>query len=140
MKKFETVDITTADVAFIAYGKTLPELFSNAAYALFSIMVEMENVEAKEERKVKAEGHDLESLLFDWLNELLVFYGAENLIFKEFSVSVDEKNFKLVATAKGEAFDASKHKSKVEVKAATYHKLKVWKENEMWKARVILDI
>ena len=40
MKEFELLDIATADMAFAAYGRTLDELFSNAAKAVTSIMFE----------------------------------------------------------------------------------------------------
>ncbi len=136
--KYELWDITTADVAFIAYGKSLEELMANSAYAMFDIMVDLKDVEPKEERVVEVEGEDYEEMLFNFLNELLVFYGAENLIFSEFEVKIDGN--KLKAVAKGEVFDENKHKSKIEVKAATYHKMRVWQENGIWKASVILDI
>ena len=139
MEKFRFIDITTADVAFEAWGKDLNELFANAALAMFEVMVNTEKVEAKEVREIEVEGIDLESLLFNWLNELLFYYGSENLVFKKFEVEVDEKNFRLRAKAYGEKFDREKHELKTEVKSCTYHKLKIEK-NEVWKARVILDI
>ncbi|MCD6371370.1 MAG: archease [Candidatus Aenigmarchaeota archaeon] len=140
MEKFRFLDITTADVAFEAYGKTLEELFENSALAMFEVMVNTSKVECKEKKKIKIEALDLESLLFDWLNELLVYYGSENLVFSKFEVKIDKEKFKLQAYACGEKTDPIKHEVKTEVKAATYHRMKVWKEDDIWKARVILDI
>jgi len=139
MKKFEFLDITTADVAFEAYGKNLNELFSNSALAMFEVMIDTEKVEPKIEKEVKVDGNDLESLMFNWLNEFLVFFGAENLVFSKFEVKVDEKNLKLEAKCLGERVNLEKHEIKAEVKAATYHKMEI-KKNEFWKARIILDI
>jgi len=139
MEKFKFIDITTADVAFEAFGKDLNELFANAALAMFEVMVNTEKVEAKEVREIEVEGIDLESLLFNWLNELLFYYGSENLVFKRFEVEIDEKNFKLKAKAYGEKFNREKHEAKTEVKSCTYHKLKI-ERNEFWKVRVILDV
>jgi len=139
MKKFEFLDITTADAAFEAYGKDLNELFSNSALAMFEVMINTEKVGPKIEKEVKVDGNDLESLMFNWLNELLVFYGAENLAFSKFEVEIDEKNLKLEAKCYGEEIDPEKHEAKTEVKACTYHKMEI-KKNEFWKARVILDI
>jgi len=139
MKKFEFLDITTADVAFEAHGKDLNELFSNSALAMFEVMVDTEKVEPKIEKKVKVNGNDLESLMFNGLNELLVFFGAEYLVFSKFEVEIDEKNLKLKAKCLGEEVNLEKHEIKAEVKAATYHQMKI-KKNEFWKARVILDI
>ena len=139
MKKFEFIDITTSDVAFEAYGKDLNELFGNAALAMFEVIVNTKRIEPKVERKVSLEGNDLQSLMFNWLNELLIFVDSENLAFSDFKVRVDEKNFKLEAICKGEEMNREKHETRTHVKAATYHKMEI-KKNKIWKARVILDI
>ena len=139
MEKFKFIDITTADVAFEAYGKDLNELFANAALAMFEVMVNVKQIEPKIKRKVKVKGDDLLSLLFEWLNELLFYYGAENLAFSKFEVKVNEKSFELEAICWGEEIDPAKHETKTEVKACTMHKMKIEK-NEIWKTRVILDI
>ncbi len=140
MEKFKFLDISTADVAFEAYGKTLDELFANSALAMFEVMVDTSKVEKRMEKKINVEGEDLESLMFNWLNELLYLYGAEGLVFSHFDVKVYRENFKLEAKVFGEKIDPERHEVKTEVKAATYHKLKVWNEDGIWKARVILDI
>lgn len=139
MKKFEFVDITTADIAFIAYGKDLNELFANAALAMFEVMINTKKVKPTLKREVKVDGDDLESLMFNWLNNLLVYVDGDNLAFSKFDVKIDEKKFNLDATCYGEEINNKKHETRTEVKAATYHKLEVKKE-EFWQARVIVDI
>lgn len=140
MEKFKFIDITTADVAFEAYGKDLNELFANSALAMFEVMINTSLVNKKIERFIEVNGYDLLSLMFNWLNELIFYVDTENLAFSEFEVNVDEKNFKLKAICKGEKIDRNKHEVRTLVKACTYHKMKIWKENEIWKAIVILDI
>ena len=140
MKDFEFIDITTADVAFVAYGKTLEEVFKNAALAMFEVMINTKLVEKKIERKILVEGHDLESLMFAWLNELLYYVDSENLAFSDFDIKINEKDFRLEAICKGEEIDPEKHETRTVVKAATMHMMEVKKENDLWKARVILDI
>ena len=140
MKKFEFIDITTADVAFIAYGNSLNELFENAALAMFEVMINTKKVKKREKREINEKGIDLESLMFNWLNDLLYYYGAEGLVFSDFKVNINLKNYTLNAIAFGEEVDPLIHEVKIEVKAATYHLLKIWKEKNLWKARVILDI
>jgi len=136
---FKFLDITTSDVAFEAFGKDLNELFANSALAMFEVMINTKQIKPKVERNVKIQSNDLKGLLFDWLNELLVFYGAENLAFSRFEVVIYEKDFRLEAKCWGEEIDPEKHETKAEVKACTYHKMEIEK-NEVWKARVILDI
>jgi len=136
---FKFIDITTSDAAFEAYGKDLNELFASSALAMFEVMIDTKQIKPKVEKNVKIQSRDLEGLLFEWLNELLVFYGAENLAFSKFELRIDEKNFELEAKCWGEEINPEKHETRTEVKAATYHKMKIEK-NETWKARVILDI
>jgi len=137
--KFKFLDITTADVAFEAYGKDLNELFANAALAMFEVMINTKQIEPKIERKVRIEGNDLQSLMFNWLNSLLVFVDSENLAFSKFEVRIDEEKLKLEAICKGEEIKREKHETRTHVKAATYHQMEI-KKNKIWKAKVILDI
>lgn len=139
MKRFKFIDITTADVAFEAYGNNLNELFANSALAMFEVMINTKQVEHKIAKKIEAKGEDLQSLMFDWLNKLLLLVDSENLAFSKFEVKVDNKNFKLEATCMGEEINRKKHETRTAVKAATMHKLSIEK-NKVWKARVILDI
>lgn len=140
MKKFKFVDITTADVAFIAYGKDLSELFANAALAMFEVMINIKQIKSKVKKEVKVKGNDLQSLMFNWLNELLVYVDAENLAFSEFDVRADEKNFALEAECCGEKINPEKHETRTHVKAATYHQMRIEKVKNRWEAQVILDI
>ena len=140
MERFKFVDITTADVAFVAYGKNLNELFSNAALAMFEVMINTKQIKPKIKKDVVAKGTDLQSLLFNWLNNLLVFVDAENLAFSKFDVNVDEKKLKLKAVCKGEKIDRKRHETRTNVKAATYHKMKIERGKSGWKAQVIIDI
>lgn len=139
MKKFEFLDITTADTCFVAYGKDLNELFANAALAMLEVIINTKQIKPAIKKEVDAKGIDLQSLMFNWLNELLVYVDAENLAFSEFDVKVDEKKLKLKAVCKGEKMNRKKHETRTHVKAATYHAMKIEK-NEIWRAKVILDI
>jgi len=140
MKKFEFLDITTADTAFAAYGKNLNELFANAALAMFEVMVNTKQIKPKIKKTVKVKNDDLRGLLFAWLNEVLIFYGSDNLAFSKFEVKVDKGKMELKANCYGEEIDPQKHEVRTEVKAATMHKLQVKKVDTKWKAQVILDI
>jgi SHS2 domain-containing protein len=140
MKNFEFLDITTADAAFAAYGKNLNELFANAALAMFEVMVNTEQIKPRIEKEVEIEAKDLCGLLFEWLNNLLIFYGSENLAFSKFNVKIDEKNFKLRSKCFGEKINPERHETKTEVKACTYHKMEIKKVNDKWRAQVIVDI
>ena len=139
MKKFALADLSTADMAFHAFGTSLGELFSNAALAIFSIITDAK-AKPEVERKVEISAADLESLMVDWLNELIFLFDIEHIIFSRFDVKVEENDgYKLVGSAFGEPVKP-KHKFKAYVKAATYHMLEIKKERGKWVAQVVVDL
>jgi len=137
-RAFEIID-HTADVGIIAYGMDVKELFSNAALALFSLITEPESIEEKLRRDLEIVSEDRDSLLIEWLNELIYLFDAEHILFTRFDIENLSYN-QLKATCYGESFDPLRHKIKTGVKAATYHMLKVDKDGSGYKAQVIFDI
>ncbi len=136
-KAFEIMD-HTADVGIIAYGASIEDLFSNSAMALFSLITELEDVEEKLRLDVEVSGEDTESLLVEWLNELIYLVDARHVLLKRFVIeSLTERE--LHAVCYGDEFDPAKHKMKVGVKAATYHMLELAK-SDGYSAQVIFDI
>jgi len=81
-------------------------------------------------------------LLFDFLQELIYFKDAERLLLRVRNVQVDEKDeiYFLKTEAAGETLDAARHHQRADVKAVTLHNFAVEKENDGWKATVLLDI
>jgi SHS2 domain-containing protein len=138
MKKFDVVE-HTADIGIVAYGADLREAFANAAYGMFSLMADLEQVREETSRYIEAEAGDRESLVVSWLNELLYMFDVERIIFKRFDV-LELTNTRLKADAYGEKVDASRHELKSGVKAATYHMLKVSEDNGRCRIRVIFDV
>lgn len=113
----------TADVMIKARGRTLEECFENAAYALFDQMVDASTIVPQVETSFEAEGHDLESLLYNFLSEFLYIHDAKGLVLCEFQVRIDGHLLK--CTARGERYDPVRHRQRNEVKAVTYHMLTV---------------
>ena len=129
----------TADLGLRAEAATLEELFAEAAKALMSAMVEEpEAIRPAGEDRIRIEGTDREYLLFDWLRELLYRFDAEHLVFRRFEVNVRDDG--LTGTAWGEPLDRSRHVLDHEVKAITYHHLRVEPTADGWLAEVIVDI
>lgn len=124
-------------MGLVAYGKSLAEAFANAAYGLFSLIVEPNKVKEKESRKVTVQAQDAESLLFNWINELIYIFEVERLLFKSFNIT-EFTGQSLEATCWGERYDLSRHQLKTGVKSATYHMLKV--DGEKNRVQVILDV
>lgn len=137
-RAFEIIN-HTADVGIIAYGSDIEELFCNAALALFSLITEPRSIEEKAHVNLTVRSADTDSLLVEWLNELIYFFDAKHILFNRFDIESLTEN-ELKATCHGEEFDPMKHKIERGVKAATYHMLKLDKSNEGYKAQIIFDI
>jgi SHS2 domain-containing protein len=138
MKPYKFIDDLTSDVMFEAKGKTLNEVFANAATALFDVISEVEKVTAKRAVRVMVKGLDLPDLMFNWLQELITLVDTEEMFFSRFEVRVDEKKNSLEATCYGE--EAKPEKSGALVKAVTYYKYAFEKTKTGYRANVSLDI
>ncbi|HHV81787.1 MAG TPA: archease [bacterium] len=137
--KFELVE-HTADIGLIAYGKTVEELFENASEGLFSILTDITKVRPLDEYKLAVSGEDLEDLFIRWLNELIYFWEVKRVLASRFSVNID--NNSLEGLIYGESFDHNRHTIEHGVKAVTYYDFRIEydKLNEIWKAKVIIDV
>ena len=136
-KEFEILD-HTADVGIIAYGADLKQAFANAAKGLFSLITGLGDVDEALHRDIELTAADEESLLVDWLNELVYYFDAEGILFKRFDIT-ELNNRHLKARGYGEKADSAKHELKMGVKAATYHMLKIEKNNG-YRVQVLFDI
>ncbi len=131
-------DIATADVAFEAYGKTLEEAFANSALAMFEVQTDVGKVKPNISKDVEIVSENKESLLFDWLSELLYLRDIENMFFSKFEIKIEKnKKFKLTGKIYGEKIEG--HELRTEVKGVSYQLMEI-EEKEEVKVRVILDV
>lgn len=126
----------TADVGIRAYGKTLDELFANAAEGMFSLIADLSNVKPVGEIEVRLTADDIPTLLLRWLTELLYIHETEKLLFASFDARVTGKS--LVGHARGEPINKSRHELKLAIKAVTRHRLTADPQRGI--AEVIFDI
>jgi SHS2 domain-containing protein len=140
MRTFELID-HTADIGFKVYGRTLKEVFENAARGMFALITDPKKVSAKKEFKVEVEAEDRETLLVEWLNELIYLFEVEHVVLKDFEITAwDEEHF-LKGKARGEPIDEKLHEIGSAIKACSYHMLKVEPvDHKGWMAQVICDV
>src|SRR5574341_2011272 len=105
----------TADIGFRARGRTPAELFEASAEAMVSIALEMEDISPRSEYPLAAAGLDDESLLVNWLNEVLYSIDGERLALRHFRVS-DLAAGRVSGVAFGEPRDSARHRAKLIVK------------------------
>lgn len=129
----------TADLGIEIYGSDEKELFTNAAYALLDTMADMDRIEVYAKRRFAVGGSDWEDLLVNFLREILSLFNGEELLLKEFSISYINSHY-VTGEAGGEVFNPEKHQIKMEIKAVTYHQVRVEQTPDGWKGRVIFDV
>jgi SHS2 domain-containing protein len=128
-----------ADLGLEVWSPNLTEVFRLAALGLTSIIVDPASVGDRERRNVSIKGTDIENLLVRWLSEILYLYDGEGFLVSDIEIR-SLHDSALEAVLNGEKADILNHKFRVDVKAVTYHQLKIVLEKDVWTARVFLDI
>jgi SHS2 domain-containing protein len=129
----------TADIGFRARGRTIEELFEQAAEALAAIAIELDDVRPAAKYPLSAAGDDRESLLVNWLNEALYLLDGKQVAPRRFKVH-QLTGSTASGEAEGEPRDAARHRAKLVVKGVTYHQLSIREDGPGWVAEVYLDI
>lgn len=129
----------TADMGIEASGETPEELFAQSAYALLEILAGTPQAAAREERSVTLMAADTEELLVSWLNEILYLFEIQRFFPVDFEIEEVRGN-RLLARVRGEPFDPQRHPVEREVKAVTYHQLRLEKSDGFWHARIYVDL
>jgi len=137
-KPFEIID-HTADIGIVAYGADIKQVFANAALGLFNLMADLDDFKEDIQRQLELSAEDVEVLLVEWLNELIYIFDVEHIIFKRFEIDELTTN-QIRARCFGEKLKPGKHKLEREIKAATYHMLRISKDDGSYKVQVIFDI
>jgi SHS2 domain-containing protein len=132
-------DGATADFEFEAVAESLESLFVECGTAIFMAISDIELIESKIPIEFDIKAESLEDLLVGFLSELIYLKDTKKMLFSRFLVDISD-NYSLYCKAIGEPFNRQKHEPKIDVKAATYHKLNIVKTNSGYKTRVILDL
>jgi SHS2 domain-containing protein len=128
-----------ADFEFEAHAETLEELFAQCGKAVFTAITDITKVSPLQEIKFEVKGETIEDLLFSFLAELIYLKDTRKMFFSKFDIEISGQ-YKLYCRAMGEPIDRQKHQTKADVKAPTYHKLKIEQTDTGFTVRVILDL
>ena len=131
----------TADLGLRARGDDLPAVFADTGRALYAaIVARPEKVRPHRQVQFVLSGEALDLLLFDWLAELLYRFDSEGFVGSEIELTLDDSG-RLEAIVSGEPLDEARHGRAREVKAITYHGLRLEQGDDGgWLAEVIVDI
>ncbi len=129
----------TADYMVEVAAEGKPELFSEAARALFDIITDLETVEPRESVSLSVEAESSEELLVSWLTELLFLYEDQGWLFSRFDPRlVGDHRFE--AEAWGEKLDPERHPIDREVKGVTYHRMALVRQGKLLKTTIVFDL
>lgn len=139
MDKYTIIE-HVADVGIEVSGDTEAEALINAAYGMFDLMCDMSRVASDNiEVEIEVEAEDRETLLVEWLNELLYQFEAKRFMPRRFEIDFCSEH-RIKGRALGEDLDVTKHKCGLEIKAVTFHMLKFEKTDDHWEAQIIFDV
>jgi SHS2 domain-containing protein len=138
MEKFHFID-HTGDTGVVVYGKSLAELFRNAAESLFTIVTEIKTIQQTTAHHLILQAPGVEELLVTWLNEFLYLFDTRRLLFRRFKIEeLDSCHVKAVAW--GEEYNEERHPIKTLIKAVTFHQLRIEEQGGVWKSQIIFDL
>jgi len=134
--RFEVLD-HPADLALRIYGRDLRELFANAAYAMFCQFLPegLQRLPVSVERQVEVQGIDDESLLVNWLNELLYLHETHGELYAQFDIE-SLASGRLRASVRGAPSD----RAEIIIKAATFNELAIARTQNGLVVTVVLDV
>jgi len=125
---FEYLD-HTADIIVHAKGKDLKEAFEQAALGFYQVITNLEQITPKEEIKFTIESEDIQSLLYDFIDQLIFLIDTKYFISNSIEVlkleHINEEKYFLDVKLHVEEFQIGKHEQKTEVKAMTYSFMKI---------------
>lgn len=129
-----------ADIKIKISGKTAEELFSEALNGFLHVVIKRKKGKIKnfERKEIYLEGIDMEDLLVRFLNELIYFVSTKKVPVKIEKINLKEKRIEveiLLAPLTAELFEI-----KTELKAATYHNLKIEKKGGNFHTEVVFDV
>lgn len=133
----------TTDAYIEAWGPTLERAFAQSAKGVYETMLNLETVDPIVEETVQVDGHDKKELLYNWLEQLLLEFDINQMVYASYDLSLTSDSpllFKLRAKLTGEKYDREKHGSKTEVKGVTYHLMEIQENADETIVRFILDL
>jgi SHS2 domain-containing protein len=124
----------TADWELEVWAPDLMGLMQQAALGMYQLMgVQVSGLQA-ETRALKCTAPDNESLLVSFLSELLYYCDMEGIVFQEFNFSKDDEGLSVEMTG------LPLHSIDKEIKAVTYHNLKVENTGSGYQVRIVFDV
>jgi protein archease len=131
-----------SDAVIEAYGGTLSEAFGNSARAMINVICDVSTINVGKRLTIETTGFDQKSLLYNWLEKVLLALLVDNMALAKFDVRIERRRdrYYLFGVCMGEPFVEQKHHYKIEVKAITYHGMKISRRKGKFIVRFLVDL
>jgi SHS2 domain-containing protein len=129
----------TADVGIRVRAASLGELFERAAWGMMSLVTDPAAAEARDPETIEVEADDRGALMVRWLSEVNRLHQVRHRVFGRFQVE-RVCDTRLTGHCVGESIDFSRHEVFGEIKAVTFHRLRVDCREGVWTAEVLFDV
>jgi SHS2 domain-containing protein len=127
----------TADIKIQARAPTLEAVFTDAFLALMQVVYGTDR-NTGIIKEIRIESDNIESLLCDFLSEVLFIAEVEGLVFSQAEITIH--NLHLAAILNGETFDPVRHSSGTEVKGISYSGLIIQKDANGYMLDILFDV
>jgi SHS2 domain-containing protein len=128
-----------ADICVEVYGKNIKELFLNSALALVSELGRVKKRTGARKKNLRVNGIDRESLLINWLQELLYNFYVQGLIFRDGKIK-KLTGKELVVDVNFVKFTPQTFQPLKEIKAVTHHDVHITRNNNNFSVKIVFDI
>jgi len=129
----------TADVRVRIEGLSFGNFLRSAAHALMDLISDRTKVKPVEGVGFEVEAETGEELLIKMLGEILYVNRVRDMVFHDVEIEMTGK-YGVKGKLLGEKFDPARHELELDIKAATYHNLKIQRVNDRFIAEVVFDI
>lgn len=131
----------TADAKFKAFGQTLEEAFINSANATFGLLISPKDVKAETSHELNIKSNRLESLLYDFIEELLFMLDVDGFLLSKIESLIIKKTntgYQLLCTVFGDSY--KNYEISGNIKSVTYSNMEIKKTKDGFEITVVLDI
>lgn len=129
----------TADAGIVITAPSIEELFSRAAWGMFSLITDIPSVRSVRSLPISVTADDERALMIRWLSELNLRHVTDHVLFNRFDIARLSSTH-LEAVVHGEPIDPERHVVYTEIKAVTFHELRIDHADHTWTAQIIFDL
>lgn len=138
MTPYECID-HTADLAIVVRADSLKQLFEESGRALFDLLIRTQGARPSHSITCTVDGADNEDLMVNWLRELLYLFNGEEKAVSSIEI-LHLTHTRVEARLKWIPVEFGRDEVLTEIKAVTYHQIRVEKTDLGYEARVVFDV